>query len=112
LTARFAGAVVVDIDNEMLKDLIVKHGPVAATIFRAADWNGRKAKSVYTKVCEGELNHAIAIVGFGEARGKGYWIIKNSYGKEWSEDGYIRLAMRDDFKDCGLKQRIAYIPWI
>ena len=41
------------------------------------------------------INHAAVIVGWGmdEAAKKPYWLIKNSYGVDWGEDGYARIAM-------------------
>ena len=35
--------------------------------------------------------HAIEIVGWGEEKGMKYWLIKNSFGKEWGIDGYFKM---------------------
>jgi len=47
------------------------------------------------------FNHAVTIVGFGQdgsAKGcKKYWLVKNSWGTEWGEDGFMRVC-RDDEK--------------
>jgi cathepsin L len=43
--------------------------------------------------CEGIVNHAINIVGYGtDASGKDYWLIRNSWGSWWGEGGYMRLG--------------------
>ena len=54
------------------------------------------------------INHAAVIVGWGtdEATKKPYWLIKNSYGVDWGEDGYVRIAMEltegGAYGACGL----------
>jgi hypothetical protein len=36
-------------------------------------------------------DHAITVVGYGNAGGVDYWLIKNSWGPGWGEAGFIRL---------------------
>lgn len=44
-------------------------------------------------LCTGEVNHAALLVGFGKDKQYGkYWLLKNSYGKSYGENGYIRMT--------------------
>jgi len=40
-------------------------------------------------------NHAVVIAGYGmNVYGQDYWIVRNSWGSEWAEDGYIPLSTK------------------
>jgi len=48
------------------------------------------------------LNHAVVLVGYGtdEETGKDYWLVRNSWGADWGESGYIRIK-REGESHCG-----------
>lgn len=90
-------------DEEAMKVALAKYGPLTASLF-AGDENG-DGKGFYNWLgegiydddnneCEGkETNHAVLIVGYGtdEDTGMDYWLIKNSWGTSWGDNGYIKL---------------------
>ena len=54
------------------------------------------------------LNHAVLVVGFGvEGDGTKYWIVKNSYGPQWGNGGYIKMA-KDVNNHCGIAASAFY----
>ncbi|KAG1658980.1 hypothetical protein FOA52_008682 [Chlamydomonas sp. UWO 241] len=58
------------------------------------------------------LNHALVIVGYTTDGSDGaYWLVKNSWGTEWGEAGYARIAMTGDGDGpCGLYAQLFQPP--
>lgn len=53
--------------------------------------------------CGKDIDHAVVIVGYTPE----YWIVKNSWGKEWGEDGYFRIERNKNA--CGLATYASFI---
>ncbi|XP_063623056.1 uncharacterized protein LOC134795155 [Cydia splendana] len=63
--------------------------------------------SWHCQVKEDELNHAVQIVGYDTTSNPPYYIIKNSWGDDWGEGGYVRLAIGGN--QCGIAYSIGII---
>ncbi|KAL5201020.1 hypothetical protein ABZP36_035374 [Zizania latifolia] len=68
--------------------------------------------------CGTRLDHAVVVVGYGVTQGDvRYWIVKNSWGEGWGENGYIRMIRDVDAKEgiCGIAMYPFYpiknYPW-
>lgn len=78
-------------------------GPLAVGM-DASNW-GRYDSGVFNG-CDFDsnigINHAIQLVGYGTDATEGdYWIVRNSWGPGWGEDGFIRMA-RNNPARCGV----------
>ena len=52
--------------------------------------------------CGTSLDHAVTAVGFGIEDGTEYYIVKNSWGADWGEEGYVRIGAVDGKGICGI----------
>ncbi|XP_011040442.1 PREDICTED: vignain-like [Populus euphratica] len=69
------------------------------------------SEGVFTGECGTELDHGVAIVGYGTTLdGTKYWVVRNSWGPEWGEKGYIRMQRGISDKEglCGIAMEASY----
>ena len=50
--------------------------------------------------CDVTVDHAVLLVGYNTTGNTSYWIIKNSWGAAWGEEGYLYLARGSN--ECGI----------
>lgn len=81
----------------------VAQGPVAISV-AANKWSSYNGGVMKFKHCDADVDHAVILTGWGETSdGEKYWEVRNSWGRSWGEDGYIRLE-RDENDSTKCKQ--------
>ncbi|KAL0484127.1 cathepsin F [Acrasis kona] len=77
--------------EDVLARQLFETGPISVA-FDASGISGYSRGIIKAKHCDPKkMTHAVLIVGFGEEDGNKYWIVKNSWGPGWGEDGYFRI---------------------
>jgi KDEL-tailed cysteine endopeptidase len=57
--------------------------------------------------CGTDLDHAVLAVGYCQVDG-GYYIVKNSWGNDWGEQGFIRVAITPGKGICGIQMEPSF----
>jgi len=91
--------------GEPLLQAIYQEGPVVVSV-DASTWNFYSGGVFSGCDKNAIINHAVVAEGFGEQAGHKYYLIKNSWGADWGEKGYIRLMRFDnDEEHCGIDNK-------
>eukprot|EP00756_Hemistasia_phaeocysticola_P045201 Hpha_TRINITY_DN18963_c0_g1::TRINITY_DN18963_c0_g1_i1::g.17457::m.17457 len=84
-------------DEAVMATWVGQNGPLPVSVDAGHDWQSYTG-GVLTKCPTHNLDHAVLIVGYTAD----YWIVKNSWAKDWGEEGYIRIAYGSG--QCGIDQ--------
>ncbi|KAJ8729143.1 hypothetical protein PYW08_000724 [Mythimna loreyi] len=88
--------------QEKLKQLVYHSGPIAIGI-QGSGLQTYVKGIISDDDCDiGGLNHGVLLVGYGSEDGVPYWIVKNSWGTIFGEDGYFRMHRGDDSRSCSV----------
>ena len=83
--------------EEAMQVELVQNGPMSVSFEVYSDFQHYKSGIYHHTGLEDKFNpweitnHAVLLVGYGEEMGTKYWIVKNSWGEDWGENGYFRI---------------------
>jgi cathepsin F len=91
-----------DMNEEEMKEFLFTTGPLAIALNAEPlhFYEGGVLDQDAEECDPMGLNHGITLVGYGNENGKDYWIAKNSWGADWGEQGYFKIARGK--KTCGI----------
>ena len=91
-------------DNDAIKEAILKYGGLYASYYHSAGYLNSKTNAYYDPYT-GNGNHAITVVGWDDnysknnfytaPAGDGAFIVKNSWGSSWGDNGYFYISYYD-----------------
>ncbi|KAK9190107.1 hypothetical protein WN943_018708 [Citrus x changshan-huyou] len=114
IAVRVANFTNIPVDENQIAAHLVHHGPLAIglnAIFMQTYIGGVSCPLICGKKW---LNHGVLLVGYG-AKGfsilrlgnQPFWIIKNSWGKQWGDHGYYRLCRGRGM--CGMNTMVSAV---
>jgi hypothetical protein len=98
-------------DEEMMLNALYHVGPLSVGVDANQDWQ-LYSKGIYNPTeqqCSSDpemQDHGVAVVGYGTSNGLDYWIVRNSWGKDWGENGYMRIIRGKNA--CGIANSVIY----
>jgi len=120
---KYVGGYFGNCNEESMKTEIFRHGPVSVGFEVLDDFRYYKSgiyqhTGLTSKLNEFSrdlelTNHAVLIVGYGhcDVENLDYWIVKNSWGEQWGENGYFRIVRgRDEVAIESMAQGSWVIP--
>ena len=88
--------------EKKLAAVLAERGPISIAMDMTIDllhkYKGGITTGMGCKSDSASLDHAVQLVGYD--LDQGYWLVRNSYGEEWGEDGYLRLTFGNN--TCGI----------
>lgn len=95
-------------DEQKLQEAIA-NGPVSVAFATTTSFQFYSSGIFYDENCDpNAINHAMTAVGYGtDEQGRDYYIVKNSWGKLWGENGYLKMA-RNRNNNCGIATSAFY----
>ncbi|KAK4424117.1 Cysteine protease RD19A [Sesamum alatum] len=113
IAAKVANFSVVSLDEDQIAANLVKNGPLAVAInavFMQTYIGGVSCPFI----CSKRLDHGVLLVGYGAGayapirlKEKPYWIIKNSWGGNWGENGYYKICRGHNV--CGVDSMVSTV---
>ena len=89
-------------NEALMMDELVHNGPIAVSFEVTKDFQQYRSGIYHQTGLQDSFNpweitnHVVAVVGYGVEDGEKYWIVKNSWGTEWGEDGFFRIRRGTD----------------
>jgi len=86
-----------------LKEAVALVGPISIALDAETKlFQSYKSGVITSESCGTNLDHGVLIVGYGEEDGIKYWLVKNSWGASWGDDGYIKIERSESVNDAGI----------
>jgi len=89
-------------DETAMANYIAANSPASIAV-DAEKWSFYHSGIMKSTECGHNLDHAVQAVGYDIPNG--FWIVRNSWGPDWGEKGYIRLQFGKD--TCGLATEVS-----
>jgi len=90
--------------EQQAQSYLTSNGPLSVCV-DASSWQYYNGGIITTSSdCGTSLDHCVMITGYGVQDGTNYWWVRNSWGTDWGQSGYLQVQSMQDV--CGIAQEI------
>jgi len=91
---------------EAIQREIMTNGPVATSFFVFSGFKKISSKTTYSRKSSEKLlgGHMVRIIGWGADGDDDYWLVANSWGKSWGDDGLFRIRRGNN--ECNIENTV------
>jgi len=86
-------------DESAMQTALVGWGPLSICV-DAEPWQDYTGGIMMASDCDTQLDHCVQLVGYDMTNATPFWSVRNSWGADWGENGYIRLQYGQDTCGC------------
>lgn len=95
------------VNESDIPEALVTRGSLVVSLVADMDvWFAYKEGVLPPANCNIDVNHGVAIVGYGTENGLAFYLIKNSWGEHWGEAGYVKVPRGENY--CKVSQFVRY----
>jgi len=74
-----------------IKQAILDHGPVTVCVVGSSGPFQAYKGGIFNYNSSANTDHMVALVGWDDNQAGGVWFLRNSWGTDWGENGYMRI---------------------
>jgi cathepsin L len=90
-------------DYGALMEAVATKGPISISLDASSFHSYEKGVWDACDMNSPDINHAVQLVGYGNDVTFGpYWLVRNSWGTDWGENGYIRIRRDTGTQVCAV----------